>query len=140
MLRIHNSMTGLKQELVPIHAGRVGLYVCGVTVYDYCHVGHARCYIAFDVIRRWLRYRGYQVNYVRNITDIDDKIIRRAADSGEPVEQLTRRFIAAMHADFAKRAIEPPNHEPRATEYVPQIIAMIGRLLERGFAYVGSSG
>jgi cysteinyl-tRNA synthetase len=140
MLRIHNSMTGLKQELVPIHAGRVGLYVCGVTVYDYCHVGHARCYVAFDVIRRWLRHRGLAVTYVRNITDIDDRIISRAAENGEPIDALTRRFIAAMHEDFAALGIEPPDHEPRATDYIPGMIAMIARLIERGHAYVGASG
>jgi len=140
MLRIHNSMTGEKQQFVPIHAGRAGLYVCGVTVYDYCHVGHARCYVAFDVIRRWLRHRGLAVTYVRNITDIDDRIISRAAENGEPIDALTRRFIAAMHEDFAALGIEPPDHEPRATDYIPGMIAMIARLIERGHAYAGSSG
>jgi cysteinyl-tRNA synthetase len=140
MLRIHNSLSGRKQPFQPIHAPRVGMYVCGVTVYDYCHVGHARCYVAFDVIRRWLRYRGYQVEYVRNITDIDDKIIRRAAENGEPTEALAARFIAAMHEDFAALGIEPPEHEPRATQYMPAIIAMIARLLERGYAYVSAHG
>src|SRR5450631_2405478 len=140
MLHIHNSMTGLKQELRPIQPGRAGLYVCGVTVYDYCHVGHARCYVAFDVIRRWLRYRGLDVTYVRNITDIDDRIISRAAENGEPIDALTRRFTAAMHEDFAALRIEPPDHEPRATEYIPGMIAMIARLIERGYAYVGAQG
>ncbi|MFI4869918.1 MAG: cysteine--tRNA ligase [Steroidobacterales bacterium] len=140
MLRIHNSMTGRKEPFRPIHAGRAGLYVCGITAYDYCHVGHARCYVAFDVIRRWLRYRGLDVTYVRNITDIDDKIISRAAENGEPIDELTRRFIAAMHADFAALGIEPPDHEPRATEYVPAMIAMIARLIERGYAYLGTQG
>jgi cysteinyl-tRNA synthetase len=140
MLRIHNSMTGTKQEFRPIHPGRVGLYVCGVTVYDYCHVGHARCYVAFDVIRRWLRHRGLAVNYVRNITDIDDRIISRAAENGEPIDALTGRFIQAMHEDFAALGIEPPDHEPRATEYVPGMIAMIARLVERGYAYQGTQG
>jgi cysteinyl-tRNA synthetase len=140
MIRIHNSLTGREEAFRPIDPKRVGLYVCGVTVYDFCHVGHARCYVAFDVIQRWLRQRGYALNYVRNITDIDDKIIERAAQNGEPVEALTARFIRAMHEDFAALAIAPPDHEPRATEYVPQIIALIERLIERGFAYVSSSG
>src|SRR3984885_13308178 len=140
MLHIHNSMTGLKQEFRPLHAGRVGMYVCGVTVYDYCHVGPARCYVAFDVIRRWLRYRGLKVTYVRNITDIDDRIISRAAENGEPIDALTRRFIRAMHEDFAALGIEAPDHEPRATEHIAGMIAMIGRLIERGYAYVGSTG
>jgi len=140
MLRIYNSQSGVKEPFRPIHAPHVGLYVCGVTVYDYCHIGHARCYVAFDVIRRWLRHRGYEVNYVRNITDIDDKIIRRAAERGEPVEALTARFIDAMHADFAALAVEPPDHEPRATAYMGAIIAMIERLLERGYAYVSDRG
>jgi cysteinyl-tRNA synthetase len=140
VLRIHNSLSGQKEPFHPIHAGRAGLYVCGVTVYDYCHVGHARCYVAFDVIRRWLRHRGYQVNYVRNITDIDDKIIRRAAERGEAIDALTGRFIAAMHEDFAALGIEPPDHEPRATGYIPEIIALIERLLARAFAYRADNG
>ncbi|HEY6452492.1 MAG TPA: cysteine--tRNA ligase [Steroidobacteraceae bacterium] len=138
MLQIHNSLSGLKQPFRPIHPGRAGLYVCGVTVYDYCHVGHARCYVVFDVVRRWLRHRGFQVNYVRNITDIDDKIIHRAAQNGEPVEALTARFIRAMHEDFAALAIEPPDHEPRATEFLPAIVALIGRLIAGGYAYVSA--
>ena len=140
MITIHNSLTGREEAFRPIDPPRVGLYVCGVTVYDFCHVGHARCYVAFDIIQRWLRRRGYALNYVRNITDIDDKIIERAAENGEPVEALTARFIKAMHEDFAALAIEPPDHEPRATEYVPQIIALIERLIDRGFAYVSASG
>jgi cysteinyl-tRNA synthetase len=140
MLRIHNSMSGQKEQFRPIHDGRAGLYVCGVTVYDYCHVGHARCYVAFDVIRRWLRYRGLDVTYVRNITDIDDKIITRAAENDEPIEALTGRFIAAMHEDFAALDIEPPDHEPRATQYIPGMIAMIAQLIERGYAYLGAQG
>jgi cysteinyl-tRNA synthetase len=140
MLRIHNSLSGQKEPFVPIHAGRAGMYVCGVTVYDYCHVGHARCYTVFDVIRRWLRHRGYQVSYVRNITDIDDKIIRRAAERGESIDALTGRYIAAMHEDFAALGIEPPDHEPRATGYLPEIIALIERLIARDFAYRAANG
>jgi len=140
VLQIHNSLSGRKEPLQPIHTGRIGMYVCGVTVYDYCHVGHARCYVVFDLIQRWLRRRGYAVTYVRNITDIDDKIILRAAENGEPVEALTARFIHAMHEDFAALAIEPPDHEPRATEYVSQILALIERLLQRGVAYVSDQG
>jgi len=140
MLRIHNSMSGVKQEFRPIHAGRAGMYVCGVTVYDYCHVGHARCYVAFDVVRRWLRHRGLAVTYVRNITDIDDRIISRATERGEPIQVLTQRFIDAMHEDFAALGIEPPDHEPRATQYVPGMIALIARLVERGHAYQGTQG
>ena len=136
MLRIHNSLHGRKEEFRPIQPPHVGMYVCGVTVYDLCHVGHARCYIVFDVIRRWLRYRGYDVTYVRNITDIDDRIIHRAAQNNETIQALSERFIGAMHEDFAALAIQPPDHEPRATEHVAGIISMIGRLIEKGFAYV----
>ncbi len=140
MLLIHNSLTGLKEPFRPIVPPRVGMYVCGVTVYDHIHVGHARCYLVFDVIRRWLRYRGYDVTYVRNITDIDDKIIRRAHECGEPYEALTAGFIDAMHEDFAALGFESPEHEPRATHYVPAMIAMIARLVESGHAYVGAQG
>jgi cysteinyl-tRNA synthetase len=140
VLQIHNSLSGRKEPFTPIRPGQAGLYVCGVTVFDYCHVGHARCYVVFDVIRRWLRHRGFAVTYVRNITDIDDKIIRRAAENGEPVDALAERFIAAMREDFAALAIEPPDHEPRATEHVPGIIAMIERLIARGYAYLSAQG
>jgi cysteinyl-tRNA synthetase len=140
MLQIHNSLTGRKQPFSPIEPGRVRMYVCGVTVYDFCHVGHARCYVAFDVIQRWLRRRGFELSYVRNITDIDDKIIARAAENGEPFEALTARFIAAMHEDFAALGIEQPDHEPRVTGYVPDIVALIERLIERGYAYVSGDG
>ena len=140
MLQIHNSLTGRKEAFVPIEPGKVRLYVCGITVYDYCHVGHARCYVAFDLIQRWLRQRGYALTYVRNITDIDDKIIARAAENGESISALTARFIAAMDEDFAALAIERPDHEPRATEHISGMIALIERLIERGYAYVGASG
>jgi cysteinyl-tRNA synthetase len=139
-MRIHNTRSGQKEPFQPLSPPRVGMYVCGVTVYDYCHVGHARCYVAFDMIRRWLRHRGYDVTYVRNITDIDDKIIRRAAELGEPIGTLTDRFIRAMNEDFAALGLEAPDHEPRATAHIPGIIAMIERLLERGYAYVASDG
>src|SRR5579872_1570082 len=140
MLQLHNTLTGRKQPFQPIEPGRVRMYVCGVTVYDYCHVGHARCYVAFDIIQRWLRQRGFDVTYVRNITDIDDKIIARAAENGEPYEALTARFIAAMHEDFAALGIEQPDHEPRVTGCMPGIVALIERLIERGYAYVSSAG
>jgi DNA-dependent RNA polymerase auxiliary subunit epsilon len=125
MIRIYNSLSGRKEELRPIVPGLVRMYVCGMTVYDYCHLGHARPLIVFDVVRRHLRERGYRVEFVRNITDIDDKIIQRAAENGEAVEALTARFIAAMHEDCAALGVERPDHEPRATAYMPQIITMI---------------
>jgi cysteinyl-tRNA synthetase len=140
MLRIHNTLTGRKEPFEPLREGEVGMYVCGITVYDYVHVGHARSQIAFDVAVRWLRASGYRVNYVRNITDIDDKIIQRARERGESVEGLSARFIAAMDEDFAALGIGKPDHEPRATGYIREIVQMIERLRERGFAYVGDSG
>jgi cysteinyl-tRNA synthetase len=140
MIRLHNSLTGAKEELRPLVAGALRMYVCGLTVYDYVHIGHARMLVVFDVVTRYLRYRGYHLTFVRNITDIDDKIIRRAAENGEPIEALTARFIAAMNEDCARLNVLPPDHEPRATQYVPQIIAMVQRLLERGYAYVAADG
>src|SRR3989440_6437136 len=140
MIRIHNSMTGEKQPLQPIIPGQVCMYVCGMTVYDYIHIGHARMLTAFDMISRYLRYRGLEVTYVRNITDIDDKIIKRAAENGEPIEAVTGRFIKAMDEDAAALGLQRPDCEPRATQYVPQIIAMIGQLIERGYAYVAADG
>jgi cysteinyl-tRNA synthetase len=140
MLHIHNSLTGRKERFEPLEGGHVRMYVCGITVYDHVHVGHARSQIAFDVARRWLRASGYRVTYVRNITDIDDKILARARERGEPFESLTARFIAAMDEDFAALGIEKPDHEPRATGYIAEIVAMIGRLVERGYAYVGANG
>ncbi len=139
-LRIHNSMSGRKEALEPLEPGHVRMYVCGITVYDHIHIGHARSQIAFDVARRWLRASGYRVTYVRNITDIDDKIIDRARERGEPIEALTARFIAAMDEDFAAIGLEKPDHEPRATAFIPEIVAMIGRLVAGEHAYVGANG
>jgi cysteinyl-tRNA synthetase len=140
MLSIHNSLTGKIEPFNPIVAGKVRMYVCGITVYDYCHVGHARSLIAFDLVQRWLRYSGYEIDYVRNITDIDDKIIRRAAENGEAIQALTDRFIRAMDEDLAALGMARPEHEPRATAHMPQIVALISRLIERGHAYVVGDG
>src|SRR5882757_11336849 len=122
MLRIYNTLGRSKQEFSPLRAGEVRMYVCGMTVYDYCHLGHARMFIAFDVVQRWLRASGYRVTYVRNITDIDDKIIRRAAENHEPVHALTARFIRYMQEDAAALGVLKPDFEPRATENVPQMV------------------
>jgi cysteinyl-tRNA synthetase len=140
MLKIHNSLGRTQQEFAPLRAGEVRMYVCGMTVYDYCHLGHARVLVVFDVVRRWLRQSGYRVTYVRNITDIDDKIIRRAAENGEPVEALTERFIRYMDEDAAALGVEKPDHEPRATQFVPQMLALIRTLEEKRLAYKASSG
>jgi cysteinyl-tRNA synthetase len=139
MIRIHNSLTGKKEELRPITPGHVRMYVCGITVYDYLHVGHARMMIVFDMARRHLRRRGLKVTFVQNITDIDDKIIRRAADNNEPIDALTGRFIRAMHEDRQTLGVAPPDHEPRATQYLPEIISMVTSLMERGHAYQASN-
>ena len=136
MLRIHDSLSGKLRPFVPLQPGRVRMYVCGITVYDFCHIGHMRMLVAFDVVQRWLRRSGYAVTYVRNITDIDDKIIRRAAERGQTIDALTEHFIQAMDEDAAALGVQKPDHEPRATQYVPQIVALIGRLVERGHAYV----
>ena len=140
MLQIFNSLTRQKEEFKPIEPGKVRMYVCGMTVYDYCHVGHARAMVVFDVVVRWLRVKGYDVTYVRNITDIDDKIIHRAQENGEDFQALTARFIAAMREDLAALSILPPTHEPRATEAMADMLAMIQTLLDKGFAYVGTTG
>jgi cysteinyl-tRNA synthetase len=140
MIRIHNSLTGQKQELRPIEPGTLRMYVCGLTVYDYVHIGHARMLLVFDMVSRYLRHRGYRLTYVRNITDIDDKIIRRAAENGEPVEALTQRFIDAMNEDSERLGLVRPDHEPRATHYLPQIIAMIEQLLAKDYAYLAANG
>ena len=140
MLKIYNSLTRDKQEFVPITPGRVRMYVCGMTVYDYCHLGHARVMLSFDVVRRWLRASGFAVTYVRNITDIDDKIIKRAQENKEPVEALTARFIKAMDEDNAALGVEKPDHEPRATEHVPGMLEMIRQLEIRELAYPATNG
>src|SRR4249920_2839277 len=122
MLRIHNSLSGNLEPFRPMVAGKVRMYVCGITVYDYCHIGHMRMMVAFDVVQRYLRYTGLDVTYVRNITDIDDKIIRRAAENREPIATLTGRFIRAMDEDAAAMGVARPDQEPRATQYLPQIV------------------
>ncbi|MFA5171622.1 MAG: cysteine--tRNA ligase [Sulfuriferula sp.] len=140
MLTIYNSLGREKQPFVAITPGQVRLYVCGMTVYDYCHLGHARVMVAFDVVTRWLRASGYAVEYVRNITDIDDKIIKRAAENHETTTALTNRFIAAMNEDAEALGVLPPTHEPRATEFVAPMQAMITTLIERGLAYAADNG
>ncbi len=140
MLKIFDTLSRAKREFVPLEPGRVRMYVCGMTVYDYCHVGHARVMVVFDVVQRWLRASGYDVTYVRNITDIDDKIIRRAAEAGEPVGDLTRRFIRYMDEDAARLGVQKPDREPRATQYIPPMLGMIGELERRGLAYRAGSG
>ncbi|MBS3936780.1 MAG: cysteine--tRNA ligase [Sulfuritalea sp.] len=139
MLKIHNSLTRSLQEFVPIEPGRVRLYVCGMTVYDYCHLGHGRVMVVFDMVTRWLRASGYRVTYVRNITDIDDKIIKRAAENGESIRRLTDRFIAFMHEDAGALGVLRPDFEPRATDYVPQMLDLIGRLEKKGYAYLAGN-
>ena len=134
-LRIHNTLTRALESFVPLEPGHVRMYVCGMTVYDFCHLGHARSMVAFDVVQRWLRASGFRVTYMRNITDIDDKIIKRALDNGETIRALTDRMIDALHQDADALGIERPTHEPRATDYVPQMLGIIGQLEERGLAY-----
>jgi cysteinyl-tRNA synthetase len=134
-LRIYNTLSRGLEEFVPLEAGRVRMYVCGMTVYDLCHVGHARANVAFDVVQRWLKASGLQLTFVRNITDIDDKIIRRAVEKGEPVRALTDRMIVEMYRDFDALGIERPNHDPRATDYVPQMLDMVKQLEDKGLAY-----
>ncbi len=134
-MKIFNTLSRQKIDFQPIEPGHVRLYVCGMTVYDYCHVGHARVLVVFDMVRRWLEAQGYRVTYVRNITDIDDKIIARAVQNNEPIATLTDRFILAMQQDAQALGVLPPTHEPRATAYVPQMLSMIDRLVGNGFAY-----
>ncbi|WP_244267424.1 cysteine--tRNA ligase, partial [Sodalis-like endosymbiont of Proechinophthirus fluctus] len=140
MLKIFNTLTRQKEEFKPIHAGKVGMYVCGITVYDLCHIGHGRTFVAFDIVTRYLRYRGFEVNYVRNITDIEDKIIRRASEKSDTFHNLTDRMIREMHYDFDKLNILRPNHEPRTTHYMDAIIELVGKLLAREHAYVATNG
>jgi cysteinyl-tRNA synthetase len=139
-IKLFNTMSGAKEQLKPLESNKVRMYVCGMTVYDYCHIGHARVMVGFDVITRFLRYAGYDVTYVRNITDVDDKIFNRAGENGEAFDVLTARFIDAMHEDERALMVLPPDQEPRATEHMGQIIGMIEDLIEKGFAYLASNG
>lgn len=140
MLKIYNSLTRQKEEFKPITAGKVGMYVCGVTIYDLCHIGHGRTFVSFDVVSRYLRYLGYDLTFVRNITDIDDKIIKRAAENQESCDSLTERLIQEMYTDFDALNILRPDVEPRATAYIEEIIALVEQLIDRGFAYVADNG
>ena len=139
-LRIHDTLSRALVTFAPIEPNHVRMYVCGITIYDLCHVGHARMMVAFDLIYRWLQVLGYRVTYVRNVTDIDDKIIRRALERGIPIRQLTDEMIEAMHTDLGALGIATPTHEPRATEFVPQMLAMINTLEDKGLAYRAASG
>lgn len=139
-LAIYDSLTGGKRQFEPLKTGKVGMYVCGMTVYDYCHIGHARLMVAFDMVVRWLSQLGYDVDYVRNITDIDDKIIARAHENGEEISALTQRFIKAMHEDFAALGCLSPNREPRATDYIDEMQQMIETLVNSDYAYAGNNG
>jgi len=139
-LRIYNTLTRALEPLTPLEPNHVRMYVCGITIYDLCHVGHARMMVAFDLIYRWLRATDYRVTYVRNVTDIDDKIIRRALERGITIRSLTDEMIVAMHTDLDALGVSRPTHEPRATEYVPQMLAMIGQLEDKGLAYRSTNG
>lgn len=140
MLKIYNSLTKSKQNFVPMTPGKVKIYVCGMTVYDYCHLGHARVMVVFDMVVQWFRANGFDVTYVRNITDIDDKIIRRAQENNESIATLTDRFIQAMDEDATALGVMPPSHEPRATQYVANMVAMIQVLIDKNIAYTSSNG
>lgn len=140
MLQFYNTLTRQKEDFHPITAGKIGMYVCGVTVYDYCHIGHARTYSAVDTLLRYLRWHGYDVTYVRNITDIDDKIIKRANESSIPFNKVTETYIQAMHDDFAALQLDEPDHEPRATDYIPQMIKLTQDIIDRGHGYVAANG
>ena len=139
-LRIHNTLTRATERFTPIEPGHVRLYVCGITIYDLCHMGHARFMLAFDVAQRWLKTIGYRVTYVRNITDIDDKIIRRALERGISIRALTEENIEALQQDADALGLERPTHQPRATEYVPQMLEMIATLEGKGLGYRSSNG
>jgi cysteinyl-tRNA synthetase len=138
-LKIYNTLTQKKEIFKPIKPGKINMYVCGMTVYDYCHLGHARVLVAFDIITRHLRASGFDVNYVRNITDVDDKIIKRAAENGETPDELTNRFIEHMHEDEARLSVLPPTQEPRATAHIDNIVAMVKTLIEKDYAYVANN-
>ncbi|OOE73627.1 cysteine--tRNA ligase [Salinivibrio sp. ML290] len=139
-LKIYNSLTRDKAVFQPITPGKIGMYVCGVTIYDLCHIGHGRTFVSFDMIARYLRYLGFDLTFVRNITDIDDKIIKRAAENGESCDALTERLIGEMYQDFDALNMARPDIEPRATDYIDEIIALVEKLIERGFAYVADNG
>jgi cysteinyl-tRNA synthetase len=139
-IKIYNTLAREKQAFRPMEPGKVRMYVCGMTVYDYCHLGHARVMVVFDMVQRWLRTSGYDVTYVRNITDIDDKIIKRAVENGETISQLTARFIAAMDEDAGALGVQKPDHEPRATQYIPQMLRLIDKLEGNGLAYQAVDG
>ncbi len=140
MLKIYNTLTRNKEEFKPLVAGKVGMYVCGVTIYDYCHIGHGRTFVAFDTVARYLRFSGYDLTFIRNITDVDDKIIKRANENGETCDQLTTRFTDAMHADFDALNMIRPDIEPRVTDHMPEVIEMIATLIAKNHAYVSDSG
>ncbi|MGM7932051.1 cysteine--tRNA ligase [Yersinia enterocolitica] len=140
MLKIFNTLSRQKEEFKPIHAGKIGMYVCGITIYDLCHIGHGRTFVAFDVVARYLRYLGYSLTYVRNVTDVDDKIIKRAIENNETCEQLTTRMLAEMHKDFDALNLKRPDLEPRATHHIPEIIELTERLITRNHAYVAANG
>ncbi|PTT43972.1 cysteine--tRNA ligase [Aeromonas sp. HMWF014] len=140
MLKIYNTLTRQKEEFKPIHPGKVGMYVCGVTIYDHCHIGHGRTFVAFDVVARYLRYSGYQLNYVRNVTDVDDKIIKRAAETGVTCDDLTERLIGDMHQDFDALGMVRPDVEPRATQHISEIIELVESLIAKDHAYVADNG
>ncbi len=140
VLKIYNTLAREKQVFSPIEPGKARMYVCGMTVYDYCHLGHARVMVVFDMVQRWLRASGLEVTYVRNITDIDDKIIKRAVENGEPISRLTSRFIEAMDEDAAALGVQKPDQEPRATAFVPEMLGLIKKLESNGLAYKGADG
>ncbi|MFU2060085.1 cysteine--tRNA ligase [Avibacterium volantium] len=140
MLKIFNTLSREKEVFTPIHPNKVGMYVCGVTVYDLCHIGHGRTFVCFDVIARYLRYLGYDLTYVRNITDVDDKIIKRALENKETCDQLVDRMVTEMYRDFDVLNILRPNVEPRATHHIPEIIDIVEKLIQRGHAYVAENG